>query len=126
MSRICRSPTCPVMRCACGSEWQATCAVGLRWTPCGEVRNEPCPARPATVASSSAEFGKVFFPELTLGSRCLGIAPGGLAAAQLDPADLARDRLWQFGEFEAADAFIGCQMLAQMAIDRQRRVAARS
>src|SRR5699024_7438153 len=45
-----------------------------------------------------------------------------LARPQLDPTDLARDRLRQLGELEAADAFVRCEVLPAVGEDRPCRL----
>src|SRR5580704_18853042 len=71
-----------------------------------------------------AELGEILFPVLAGRTAACGAA-GGFGSAQFDAADLARDGLRQLGEFEAADTFVGCQMLADMAKDGNRGVAVR-
>src|ERR1700731_3549072 len=65
-------------------------------------------------SSRLAELGEILFPVLAGRTAACGAA-GGFGSAQFDAADLARDGLWQLGEFEATDPLIGCQMLADVA-----------
>ena len=78
------------------------------------------------------EAGEVFFPELEGAARAglgrvrrLGRAgsaeAGGFLAAQLDPADLAGDRLGQLAELQPADPLVRGQPLPGVAQDRPAR-----
>ncbi len=52
----------------------------------------------------SAQFGEILLPELVRAAAAGG-AVGRLGAAQLDPADLARDGFRQLREFEPPHPF---------------------
>src|SRR4051812_9716946 len=73
--------------------------------------------------SLAAELREVAVAELA-GHGGLGVPVlVRLAGAQLDAADLARDRLRQLGELEPADALVGREVLARVPQDLQRGVA---
>src|SRR5262245_58522501 len=76
---------------------------------------------PKSGRSASPQLREILLPEF-LGAAAVGPA-GGFGGAQFDAADLARNRLRQFGEFETAHALERRKMGAQMAEDRQGRVA---
>src|ERR1700727_2807297 len=106
----CASPS-TAARCsrACSRSPSTWC-----WPPCSPGPASPRPTSPA----------EVLFPELgrAAGRRggaeraaepvrvprrgCAGTRPGLFLAAQLDPADLARDRLGQLGELDPADPLV--------------------
>src|SRR5438094_896830 len=66
--------------------------------------------------------GVVVLPVLGLDTRA---GSSSLEAAQLDPADLAADRLRQVGELQAADPLVRCQILASVPQDVARQLLRR-
>src|SRR5437016_2007214 len=73
---------------------------------------------PSAVTLLDLGFGKIVFPELERSSLS-ALLVGGLDAAQLDAANLARNRFRQFGKFEPAYPFEGRERGATMPEDGQ-------
>src|SRR5678815_4182564 len=71
-----------------------------------------------------AQLREFVLPELQLSALANRVA-SQLESAQLDAADLARDRLRQLGELDAPNAFVRGEALADEAEDLQRHLAAR-
>src|SRR5512144_1320371 len=85
----------------------------------------PCPLRPPSPevakttirrAPSGLELGELVVAEL-LGQRGATVEGPGLAFAQFDPADLARDGLGQLVELEPAHPQVGREVLPCVAQD---------
>src|SRR6266508_5395507 len=83
-------------------------------------RYRPAPDSSWCQAVLPLQLGEVLFPVLVF---CSALA--GLVLPQLDPADLAGDRLGQLAELQPAHPLVGRQPAAAVREDRQRRVPAR-
>src|SRR5699024_12316068 len=94
---------------------------GPRRGPCGAdeaFARPPAEARPRTTPSALEVEVRVRVLA-ALDDRFAGEGMQlVLACPQFDPTDLARDRLRQLGELEAADALVRCEVLPAVEIGR--------
>src|SRR6185369_8494982 len=70
------------------------------------------------------QLRKILLPILA-GTPFVGSVAHLFGATQLDAADLAGDRFREVGEFEAADALVGGEALAEEAVEEEGGVARR-